>query len=238
MILHTKKNGSGEEAIVFLHTGLQTGETELDLQEDYFKQKYQVILPDLRGHGQSVSDNFSNYFHKTANDLADTLEKLGIQSAHIVGCSIGALVGIVFAKNHPEKIKTLTISGILPVKPVDYEVLNKKETKNIKKMLEDSKTVAYFDDIHSGNWRELLKVTQDIEWYPFEETGDLSILDMPVLYIVGEKNEHETMGTILYPKTNKNIHVAIIPFAGHTVHLDQPRMYNDIVAHFIKEKSS
>lgn len=33
MILHTEVNGSGE-ALVFLHTGLQTGKTELDLQNE------------------------------------------------------------------------------------------------------------------------------------------------------------------------------------------------------------
>lgn len=125
MILHTEISGSGEP-LVFLHTGLQTGKTELDLQETHFKNNYQVILPDLRGHGKSVTDDYSNYFHKASNDLAETFKHLDIDSAHIVGCSIGALVGLDFAKKYPEKGKTLTLSGVIPEKPSDYDEMNKK----------------------------------------------------------------------------------------------------------------
>ncbi|WP_404451516.1 hypothetical protein LG329_14425 [Virgibacillus necropolis] len=45
MILHTEIYGTGEP-LVFLHTGLQTGTTDFEQQTEYFKQNYQVILPD------------------------------------------------------------------------------------------------------------------------------------------------------------------------------------------------
>src|SRR5699024_7636114 len=108
------------------------------LQETHFKSKYQVILPDLRGHGKSVTEDYSHYFHKASNDLAETLNDLGFESAHIVGCSIGALVGLYFAKRYPEKVKTLTLSGIIPEKPSDYDEMNKKEIENTKQLLEDA----------------------------------------------------------------------------------------------------
>lgn len=237
MILHTEVTGKGEP-IVFLHTGLQTGKTELGVQKEYFKHNFQVILPDLRGHGKSVSDNITNYFNNSAKDLAETLEKLGIQSAHIVGCSLGALVGLVFAKTHPENVKSLTLSGIIPKKPVEWEEMVKQEKENTAKVLESSETVSYFDDIHEGDWRALLYSTQDADWYPFDETADLSMLKMPVLFLVGEQNAHETIGAITYPKMNRNIHVSIIPFAGHVVHLEQPEIYNKIVEDFIIKAKS
>ncbi|SES90845.1 Pimeloyl-ACP methyl ester carboxylesterase [Oceanobacillus limi] len=237
MILHTEVSGSGE-AIVFLHTGLQTGKTELDLQREYFKQKYKVILPDLRGHGKSVSNNLSDYFHRSAKDLAETLEELGLPSAHIVGCSLGGLVGLVFAKNHPDMVKSLTLSSIIPEKPADWEKINQEDVENTAKIVEDPDTANYFNAIHDGDWKELLHSTQNTDWYPFDETADLSMLNMPILFIVGEQNEHETIGTITYPKTNENIHVSIIPFAGHVVHLDQPEMYNKIVEGFFQHAES
>lgn len=91
MILHTEKSGDGE-TIIFLHTGLQTGRTELTEQDAYFREKYQVILPDLRGHGKSVSEAYSNYFKESANNLLETMDHFGIASAHVAGCSLGALV--------------------------------------------------------------------------------------------------------------------------------------------------
>ena len=61
MILHTTVLGRGE-ALVFLHTGLQTGATDYLYQIDYFKDSYNIILPDLRGHGHSTTNNLSNFF--------------------------------------------------------------------------------------------------------------------------------------------------------------------------------
>lgn len=127
----------------------------------------------------------------------------------------------------------MTLSGIIPEKPDNYEEMIKVEMSNTKGLLENTEAVAYFDSIHEGNWKKLLKVTQKEEWYPFEETKDLSMLDMPVIYIVGEKNKHEVLGTISYPEQNKAIHVSTIPFAGHTVHLEQPDIYNKIVEKFL-----
>jgi len=233
MILHTEVSGSGE-VLVFLHTALQTGKTELDLQNEYFKQNYKVVLPDLRGHGKSVAEDFSNYFMNSAKDLSETLDDLNVESAHIAGCSIGGLVALVFAKYYPDKVKSLIISGIIPEKPEDWYELNKEENENIARILENPEAVDYFNSIHKGNWRTVLSSTEDTDWYPFEETADLSMLNMPVLYIVGETNEHETIGALTYPKTNDNIHVSIIPFAGHTAHLDQPEIYNRIVETFLK----
>ena len=68
MILHTEVYGEGEP-IVLLHTGLQTGTTDFEKQREVLQESMKVIVPDLRGHGKSVSDDFSNYFEDAADDL-------------------------------------------------------------------------------------------------------------------------------------------------------------------------
>lgn len=234
MILHTEVSGTGE-ALIFLHTGLQTGKTELDIQKEYFEGNYQVLLPDLRGHGKSVTNDYSNYFANVAEDLAETLDNLNIKSAHIAGCSLGALAGLIFAKTYPEKILSLTLSGIMSEKPMDWESLNQEDIESTAEILSDPETEGYFNSIHYGDWKELLRTTEESDWYPFDQTTDLSTLDFPVLYIVGENNPLETVGALSYPKMNKNIHVSIIPFAGHTVHLDQPEIYNKTLDMFLNQ---
>ncbi|GAA3716501.1 alpha/beta hydrolase [Salinicoccus jeotgali] len=224
--------GTGEP-IIFLHTGLQTGKAELDLQREYFNQNYQVILPDLRGHGKSISDDFSDYFNRSACDLAETLDALDLRSAHIVGCSLGALVGLVFAKQYSNMVSSLTLSGIMPEKPSDWEKINQNETEQIEQVLKNPDTFNYFDTIHKGNWQALLKITQDPDWYPFNTTSDLSMIHCPTLFIIGEQNVNETIGAIKYPEMNPKIHTAVIPFAGHTVHLDRPEIYNEILEIFL-----
>ena len=191
LLLHTEVFGSGEP-VVFLHTGLQTGLLDFEYQREYFKKNYQVILPDLRGHGKSVEDDISNFFEDSAKDLLETLDHLGVESAHIVGCSLGALVGLYFAKMFPHKAKSLCISGVLPEKPNNWLELHNANVEGQTQLLHHEESIKYFDSIHMFDWKQFLYMGRNDEWYPFGETKDIEGITCPVLYMVGEGNKDET----------------------------------------------
>lgn len=209
MILHTEVFGDGEP-IIFLHTGLQTGMTDFEFQREFFKDKYKVILPDLRGHGNSVVDDLSNFFEDSAKDIAETLNHLGIESTYIVGCSLGALVGLFFTKRFPDKVKSLTISGVLSERPNNWLEIQKKDVAHQAQLLKSQDAVSYFDNLHKSNWRQFLEMAKDDNWYPFEVTKDLEGITSPVLFIVGEGNKDETKGALFYPSIKDDVHISII----------------------------
>jgi len=233
LLLHTEVFGSGEP-IVFLHTGLQTGLTDFEYQRDYFKNTFKVILPDLRGHGKSIESNFTNFFEDSANDLVETLDHLEVESAHIVGCSLGALAGLFLAKKYPYKIKSLTISGILAEKPENWLDLHNEDIESQSQLLQNEEAINYFDHLHMSDWRQFLHMGKAEDWYPFDETKNLDGIHSPILYMVGEGNKGETKGTILYPQMNDNVHVSIIPFASHLVHTEQPEVYSKVLDVFLQ----
>ncbi|GGA80869.1 alpha/beta fold hydrolase [Ornithinibacillus halotolerans] len=233
MILHSISTGTGEP-IILLHQGLQTGDTDFQEQREAFSKVYQVIQVDLRGHGKSVTNDFDDYFEKSAVDLSETLNYLEIEKAHIVGSSLGSLVGLVFAKRFPNKVKSLVITGIFPEQPENWDQLLAEQTAVQNKVIEEKETVDYLNTIHQGDWVGLLKFSQQNNWYPFEETKDLSSLSMPTLFLVGEENPAEVIGAMIYPKQNKNIHVAVIPFAGHLPQWQQPEIFNSILEKFLQ----
>jgi pimeloyl-ACP methyl ester carboxylesterase len=86
------------------------------------------------------------------------------------------------------------------------------------------------DSAYEGNRR---KRTYNL--LPFDETYDFSTLKCPTLYIVGEEKKHEVEGVCIYPKQNENIHVAVVPFAGHLVRSEQPEVYIAILNIFINK---
>ncbi|MFD1738716.1 alpha/beta fold hydrolase [Bacillus salitolerans] len=232
MILHTEIFGEGEP-ILFLHTGLQTGLTDFEYQRDYFKKKFKVIVLDLRGHGKSIENDFSNYFEDCASDLAETLDKYKLDRVHLVGCSLGALVGLKFAKMFQNRITTLTLSGIFAKKPSNWSEMNKLQIEQQREFLKNEQAVQYFDTLHSSDWKQFIYMCEDESWYPFNETRDIKTISSPILFMVGEGNKYETAGASMYPEMNKQVHVSIIPFASHLVHSEQPEIYTNILEEFI-----
>lgn len=235
MILHTHIQGSGEP-LIFLHTGLQTGDTDFEYQREFFCKSYQVFSPDLRGHGQSASDEIEDFFIDSAQDLLETIEHYGLAKVHLVGCSLGAIVAVQYARLFPDSVHTLTVSGIMPVKPNNWLDLHMQDVRTQEKVLLNDEFVHYFNQLHLSDWRRFIYLGEKEDWYPFEDMLSMYRFHFPVLYIVGENNAHETVGATIYPKENKHIHVAIIPFAGHLVHEDQPVIYTNVVEAFLKKQ--
>lgn len=84
---------------------------------DYFYQPlvdsgYQVIRFDNRGVGNSDWDAFDPDNPYTLSDMANDaiaiLDTLGIEQAHLVGASMGGMIGQTLCIEHPERVATLT----------------------------------------------------------------------------------------------------------------------------------
>ncbi|TXR84846.1 MULTISPECIES: alpha/beta fold hydrolase [Bacillus cereus group] len=234
MILFTHISGEGEQ-IVLLHSGGMTGLVEYEEQVAFFReQNYQVIRPDLRGHGRS-GGALEDYFIRSAKDLYDTLEHLQIDRCHIAGVSLGGLVALLFAKTYPEKVRTLTFSGIFPVKRDNWEESLEYEAKCHQQLMENEEVVTYMNQIHEkSDWKALLESWQVKDWYPYDKTGEVANLQIPTLCIVGGDSEDEVTAATTFKQLNKNIHIAVIPFAGHLVHSDQPKIYSNILSNFLQ----
>lgn len=93
MQLHFEEYGK-EDPVIFLHPGLETGQTSFQNQIEYFSRRFRVIVPDLRGHGNSYTEDFTNYFQQAALDILELTEQLHLETYHIVGTSLGALIAV------------------------------------------------------------------------------------------------------------------------------------------------
>ncbi|MGP4080897.1 alpha/beta fold hydrolase [Pseudalkalibacillus sp. R45] len=165
-------------------------------------------------------------------DLKDTLDHLGVEQPHLVGCSLGGFVALAFAKKY--KVRTLTISGIISDKPNNWaEELHAGDVAHQKALLNDPQAVAYFDNLHQSNWKQFIHMAENEDWYPFELTRDISDIHIPILVMVGEGNANEVSTASKYQQMNPNVHVSVIPFASHLVHAQKTEMYTQILDEFL-----
>ena len=74
-------------------------------------QHHRVIAMDMQGHGRTGDIDRPIRYESLADDLAALMDHLGLDSADIVGYSMGAGVGLQFALRHPEKVRRQVLAS-------------------------------------------------------------------------------------------------------------------------------
>lgn len=71
------------------------------------EDSFDVIVPDLRGFGESTVGDSVYTMDDYADDVAGLLDYLNIQKAAIVGHSMGGYVALAFVRRYPERVSGL-----------------------------------------------------------------------------------------------------------------------------------
>jgi pimeloyl-ACP methyl ester carboxylesterase len=99
--------GEGE-ALLLIHGMAGSSQTWRAIMPALAK-KYRVIAPDLLGHGQSSKPRTDYSLGAFAVGLRDLLDELGVESATIVGHSLGGGIAMQFLYQHPDYCRRLVL---------------------------------------------------------------------------------------------------------------------------------
>jgi 3-oxoadipate enol-lactonase len=105
--LHYTVHGRGTP-LLLIH-GLGSSGIDWDAQTAALAVDYQVIAPDLRGHGRSPRPAGPWSMRDFADDLLALLDRLGIESAHVMGLSLGGGIAFQLAVQAPQRVRSLVI---------------------------------------------------------------------------------------------------------------------------------
>ena len=99
-----------QPSVVFIH-GAGMDHTVWVLPARHFaRHKYNVIAVDLPGHGKSAGDPLPS-IEANADWISALISALTIQQAAVVGHSMGSLIALTMAANHPKQSRILTLLG-------------------------------------------------------------------------------------------------------------------------------
>ena len=87
--------------------GYPLDHTSWDEVASLLENKFDVILPDLRGFGQSTTVETPYTISDMADDLAGLLDRLKIEKVALAGHSMGGYVALAFAKKYPQRVSGL-----------------------------------------------------------------------------------------------------------------------------------
>lgn len=105
---------SRPDTLVLLHAAMGSHK-RLHAWVPHLAGRFRVVRWDMRGHGGSGRpgpDGLS--IERLSLDLAELLDHLGVERAHVAGSSAGGIVGLHAAVTHPSRVRTLAAYAAIP----------------------------------------------------------------------------------------------------------------------------
>lgn len=251
---HSSGNLDSDKAPVVLIHGLFGSYENLGIIARSLSEQFHVINVDVRNHGRSGHSAQMNY-SLMADDLAQTLDALGVNSAYLLGHSMGGKLAMRFAISYPDRVQKLILADIAPVayqprhhaiftglKSIDLATLSSRAEadKQLANHVTETGVRQFLlkslvkDEAGKFSWRFNL----DALWANYQTLiGDLGTEGSytgPTLFIKGGDsdyilNEHRPVIAKHFPAAQAKI----IQGTGHWLHAEKPAIFSRIVTEFL-----
>lgn len=252
----TYKHSSSEDWVVFIH-GAGGSSSIWHKQIREFREEFNLLLIDLRGHGRSASSIKNIWkeeytFPAVTKDIIEVLDHLGIPPAHFMGVSLGTILIRQLAEMEPERVKSMVMAGAITRLNFTSRVLVLLGN-TFKSVVPYMWLYSLFAWIimprrhHSESRnlfiREAKRLCQKefIRW--FKMTKDVNPLlryfkeremPIPTLYVMGDEDIMFLEPVKKIVKEHKLSFLKIVKDCGHVVNVEQPEAFNQLSLSFLK----
>lgn len=247
------KQGKGNKTIVLVH-GYPENSTVFDLQTEFLKQHFTVLLPDLPGAGQSEY----NEELKTIEDFADAvhsiIENEQLNKVYLLGHSMGGYITLAFAEKYPDKLHGFGLIHSHASADDDAKKENRRKTiESVQKygsepfvntmvpglFTEENQTKlkteinALVDNFKVIEERSIVRFTE-IMINRKDTTHVLKNAKVPVLFILGEEDQSAKLEAVL-PQTYlaDETYIKILSDVAHMGMLEDPDSVNETIQDFV-----
>lgn len=104
--INYEKTGQGEPLIMIPFLSADNACYAFQIPE--YSKSFECISIDPRGAGETDKPEGTYSMELFADDVAAFMDALGIESAHVMGVSLGAATGLRLAAKYPRKVKSLS----------------------------------------------------------------------------------------------------------------------------------
>jgi pimeloyl-ACP methyl ester carboxylesterase len=252
-ILHSKIQGEGK-ALIILHGYFGMGDNWKS-QANKLAVYYQVHMVDQRNHGRSFhSDDFD--YELLVEDLENYMEFHQIESAYVLGHSMGGKTAMLFAVTFPEKVEKLIIADIAPKNypPHHHQILEALNAVDFSKITlrteVDDVLKEYIQEegVRQFLLKNVYRKTKDILGFRFNlesltvnnnEVGaplpGFTEYDGEVLFLRGGNSGYIADDDFALIKAHfSKAEIKTVSNAGHWLHAENPTGFLKEVAFFLE----
>jgi pimeloyl-ACP methyl ester carboxylesterase len=190
------------------------------------------------------------------------LDGLGIDKAHVVGLSMGGFCALHVGLRTPERALSLTIAGAGYGCEKEHEAYFKGVSLEVAAKFRGLGARQFAATYGSGASRVQFQNKDPRGWQEFidrlathSDTGaaltmegvqarrpsfwdledQLKMLDLPCLVMVGDEDDHCLQPGLYLKRMIPACGLSIFPKTGHTMNLEEPAMFNAVLAEFLAQ---
>lgn len=249
--LHYEEYGKGAPVLLVHGLGSSTRDWEYQIPE--LAAHYRVVAIDIRGHGRSDKPRERYSIAGFAEDVAALIEHLGLGRVHLVGISMGGMIGFQLGVERPELLQSLCIVNSGP----EVKAKSPRDVLEIAKRWSLSRLLS-LDTIAKGLGRLLFPKPEQAElrrkieerWPQNDKRAYLASLDAIIGWGVRERLARISCPTLVisadhdytpvaqkeaYVKEMPNARLLVIEDSRHATPLDQPQRFNSSLLAFLAE---
>ncbi len=230
--------------LLLLHGGFCSIET-LRPQIDALSTAFRVYAPERPGQGRTPDRDGPITFDLIVADTIAYLDAMGLASANILGFSDGAIAGLLLAKDHAPRVRSLVAIGA----NLDPAGLTDDQSADMGKPSEqhpagddgatsiDSRIRADYERLSPDGadhaevvleklarlWREEPHIAHD----------SLAAISAPTMIMAGDHDSIRIEHTIGIAGAVPGAQLCIVPGASHMVMMERPGLVNQIVREFL-----
>jgi 3-oxoadipate enol-lactonase len=107
--IHYEVTGKSGATPVLMIQGLGASKNAWNLQRIAMATRFRIISFDNRGAGRSDKPTVPFTLEQMADDALAVLDAAGIETAHVVGASMGGVISQIVAVKYPHRVRSLTL---------------------------------------------------------------------------------------------------------------------------------
>jgi pimeloyl-ACP methyl ester carboxylesterase len=245
----TYDGGPDREWVVLVH-GAGGSSSIWFRQLRAYREHFNVLLVDLRGHGGSaaVADGREGKpytFEAVSREVIDVLDHLELARAHFVGISLGCLIVRTIAELEPERVRSMVLGGAIARLNIRSRVLVVLGN-GLKRVLPFMWLYRLYAWIlmprlnHRESRlifvREAQKLARKefLRWFrlTMELTALLRVFEerdtgIPTLYIMGDEDHMFLPAARRMAQRHRRAVLRVIERCGHVCNIERPAQFND-----------
>ncbi len=231
-----------KRSLLFIH-GAGVDHTIWINQYEPMKDGYNIAAVDLPGHGRSEGKGEVDVFLYTAW-VRKIIDRLGMNKPVVIGHSLGAAIGLVFAVKYGGALSAVVSVGGGVRMPVNEMILAGLKTDPaavmglVAKLCVSKKSRGSLSDAMSGVFA---RMKPDILHGDFlacdhlDVTHEITRITAPTLVICGADDKMTPPAMSHFLADNiEGAKLALIAGAGHMVMLEEPEAFNEVLEAFLE----